>query len=262
MVAEVAPGLFLAGPTLPATCLPLPEVPLLILVGVTGVGKSTALRALGGRALPDRRVLADAVMIRPVAGGDVTDREERFRLTAAYRERHPGGMAEALAGLAVDPAVYAPPLVFDGLRGEDEVRFAAARLPLARFVALHAPDLVRLRRLLGRADAFDRAGEGTADADLLVALRAIPHVGEVFGEADLAAIAAFATQGFDPADVVAKARIVVAERRSYDPEAALGVLRGLPPGRALVIDNGAIGPEEVARRVKAWRGGKIVAEGL
>ncbi|MCD0177696.1 ATPase, partial [Deinococcus sp. 14RED07] len=78
----------------------LSDLPLTVLVGVTGVGKSTALAALTGadpamRVLPDRREVTDAVMILPATGGaPVRDREERFRLTARYRQQHPGGMAQ------------------------------------------------------------------------------------------------------------------------------------------------------------------------
>jgi hypothetical protein len=168
---------------------PITARPLLVLVGVTGAGKSTTLDALaaaglGCRLLPDRRLLTDLLMIpqmqlaagKPVA--PVHDRKERFALTRAYRERYPGGMGHALAQLLVDGA---PPsqftihnsqftiqlrgargeesanlLLFDGLRGENEVRHAAQALPLARFVMLDAPDVVRVARLMGRNDPFDQ----------------------------------------------------------------------------------------------------------
>ena len=46
-------------------------------------------------------------------------------------------------------------LVFDGLRGTNEVAYAAVTLPHARFALLDAPDWERLKRLLGRNDDFD-----------------------------------------------------------------------------------------------------------
>ncbi|MEZ4622200.1 MAG: hypothetical protein R2867_42765 [Caldilineaceae bacterium] len=46
--------------------------------------------------------------------------------------------------------------IFDGLRGANEVAAAATALPKAHFVVLDAPDLIRVQRLLGRSDAFDR----------------------------------------------------------------------------------------------------------
>jgi len=101
---------------------PLRDLPLTVLVGVTGVGKSTALAALGDvRVLPDRREVTDAVMIAALAGRPVTDREERFALTARYRETHPGGMAQALGSLHADPAVWPLPLVFDGCAGRTRI---------------------------------------------------------------------------------------------------------------------------------------------
>ena len=149
------------------TARPLASWPLIVLVGVTGVGKSTALAALSGptssgpglRVLPDRRQVTDAVMIGPQAGRAVSDREERFALTAHYREAHPGGMAQALGGLWADP-LAAEPLVFDGLRGLNEVQYAAEAFAAWRFINLHAPDALRVRRLLGRGDAFDQVGRG------------------------------------------------------------------------------------------------------
>jgi hypothetical protein len=96
---------------------------LVIVVGVTGVGKSTMLSRLGQteRAftlLPDRRLLTDRLIIAemqvadglPV--GEVRDRRERFKLTRRYRARRPGGMAQALSTLWLDPNEAPPPLVF------------------------------------------------------------------------------------------------------------------------------------------------------
>lgn len=229
------------------------DVPTVVLVGVTGVGKSTVLSALRDLGvaftpLPDRRALTDAVMIEPVAGRAVTDREERFRLTARYRDAHPGGMAEALASLRVADGAAAP-LLFDGLRGVNEVTFAAEHLPLARFVALTAPDLVRVRRLLGRGDAFDAVRDVGSAASAREALDAIPNVRDVFDEDALGALARLDAE---PADLAAKTRIVVTERRHYDPDATVRVLEGLPSERALVLDTVRHDADDIARRVKAW----------
>jgi hypothetical protein len=241
----------------------LGEAPLTVLVGVTGVGKSTALAALQAgagparpRVLPDRRELTDAVMILPVAGGPVTDREERFRLSAQYRAAHPGGMAQALGSLMADTRHWTGPLIFDGLRGLDEVQYAADTFPQWRFVALGAPDPVRVRRLLGRADAFDRVGSAPDPAapplDLRAALAAVPGSGGVFTPAELQELAALTAAGHRAADVLAKVKIVVSERRNYDPAAAEALLRTLPPRRALVLDTVALSPAGVARAVEAW----------
>ncbi|GGR79025.1 ATPase [Deinococcus sedimenti] len=263
MSASASPLPFLRPPGAPPTSSEraLSELPLTVLVGVTGVGKSTALSALTGsdagvRVLPDRREVTDAVMILPATGGvPVRDREERFRLTAAYREAHPGGMAQALGSLIADTAHWGEAPVFDGLRGLDEVGYAAQAFPAWRFVALGAPDLVRVRRLLGRADAFDQVVGGSGRA-LREELAALKGVDAVFNGADLDELAALPAQGFAPADVLAKVKIVVSERRNYDPAAAEAFLRTLPPARALVLDTVLLDPAGVAAAVQAWAGGE------
>ncbi|WP_019585171.1 hypothetical protein [Deinococcus apachensis] len=235
---------------------PLGEVPLTVLVGVTGVGKSTALAALQGadpaaRVLPDRRQITDDVMILPLAGKPVADRAERFALTARYRQLHPGGMAHAVGTLTADLDHWGEHPIFDGLRGLEEVEYAATTFPAWRFVALNAPDGVRVRRLLGRADAFDQI-EGGDSSDLRAELGRLPGVGEVFTPAELDALAALEVEGYSPADVLAKTAIVVTERQHYDPDAASALLRTLPFGRALVLDTVALGPERVAVAIREW----------
>lgn len=257
MTASSLPGLRAGGPAPAPSERPLADLALTVLVGVTGVGKSTALGALhaarpGLRVLPDRREVTDAVMILPLAGRPVTDREERFALTARYREAHPGGMAQALGSLLADTGVWGPSPVFDGLRGLDEVRYAAEAFPAWRFVALGAPDAVRVRRLLGRADRFDQVRAGEGGDDLRAALAGLRGVEAVFATAELDALAALEQEGHAAPDILAKTKIVVSERRNYDPAAAEGFLRTLPPTRALVLDTVALNPEAVARAVQDW----------
>lgn len=248
--------------------LRLAELPLTVLVGVTGVGKSSALAALcqadpAARVLPDRRQITDEVMIRPLAGRPVTDRAERFALTARYRQIHPGGMAQALGSLSLDTAYWGDRPLFDGLRGLEEVEYAVTTFTAWRFVALNAPDVVRVRRLLGRADAFDRLGDRLGDGlgdrlggqvsnDLRADLRRLPGVEAVFAPHELDALAALEAGGLAPADVLTKTGIVVTERQHYDPDAASAFLRTLPDGRALVLDTVALGPAQVAGAIREW----------
>ncbi len=175
--SEFAPGIG-SGAQRPADWYSIADLPLTILIGVTGVGKSTTLNALAEifefTLLPNRRTLTDHMIIAPMqlAAGEpispVTDRSRRFDYTRRYREANPGGMAHALAGTSIDPEKHPGLILFDGLRGVNEVKYAIEALPLARFVVLIAPDVVRVQRLLGRNDAFDQIeleslGQGTSD---------------------------------------------------------------------------------------------------
>ena len=226
----------------------LGDCPMLVLVGVTGVGKSTTLEALhrhglGFQALPDRREITDAVIF---AGERVTDRAERFGRTAAFRRAHPGGMAQALERISV---ALTPPILFDGLRGLAEVSYAAQAFPLTRFVALDAPDTVRVSRLLGRGDAFDALHTSSGDASTLELLHAIEGVHAVFSFPQLISLAALPQA---PSEIAAKVGIVVTERQHYDPVSTNAYLKALPNQRALYANTALEPAEAVAQRIAAW----------
>jgi dephospho-CoA kinase len=218
---------------------PLLGLPFFILVGVTGVGKTTTLEALrqigvAFSSLPDRREITDAAIF----GGEVVrDREQRFAKTAAYRQAHPGGMAQALEQVYVQ---LAAPILFDGLRGLNEVQYAANAYPLARFIALDAPDLVRVQRLLGRADAFDALQSRTA-------LRQIDGLEQIFSPQEIATL-----EAMQHPELEEKVKIVVTERQNYDPKAAHAFLQGLSGNRVLYLDTTLEPPAEVAKRIKDW----------
>ncbi len=224
---ELAPGIGAGAP--PAGWRPLAERPLLVLVGLTGVGKSTVLRLLCAQAaersappalLPDRRTLTDRLLIAAVQAAEglpvepVHDRALRFEYTRRFRQRFAGGMAHALALLCTHPAQTPGLLLFDGLRGENEVTHAASALPLARFALLDAPDAVRVARLLGRSDPFDRIGAAT--------------------DAEQAAL-----------------RIVDEERQNYDPAATRRALQEHAPGRTLLLDTTQHAPAALATQIAA-----------
>lgn len=154
----------------------LADTKLLIIVGVTGVGKSTTVDALkaGGLSfslLANRRELTDRFMISHLqqqAGGPivpVTDRAARFEYTRRYREQHWGGMGHVVTQLSIKrSALSADWLIFDGLRGENEVMIAAKNLPNAQFLLLDAPDVVRIQRLLKRNDRFDKIKSSSVES--------------------------------------------------------------------------------------------------
>ena len=244
-------------------CLPLNQTALVILVGLTGVGKTTVTDALQEHVsftlLPNRRQVTDEFIIASLQKDDgeavhtVTDRLKRLEYTARYRAQHPGGMAHALSRLAVNPQRVTLPLIFDGLRGREEVQHALHLFPQARFIILDAPDSVRLNRLLHRGDAFDRINlDSVADQDTLTALQSIPHIDLVFSQADLHKISQ-TTADLAVDDVVKKAALIVKERQNYDSQAARSFLtQHLQANRVLMIDTAANAPAAIVERIKPW----------
>ncbi len=215
-----------------------------ILVGVTGVGKTTTLEALQQlgvifSSLPDRRIVTDAVIF---GGEKITDRQSRFECTAAYRQSHPGGMAQALEQVYV---ALAEPILFDGLRGLNEVEYAATAFPKARFIALDAPDLTRVQRLLGRNDAFDAVQIRHHN------LRQIIGIENIFSQEEIAQLEAIVS---DPTELEAKVQIVVTERQNYDPKAANAFLQALAPHRVLYQDTTLEPASGIAANIRAWMG--------
>jgi hypothetical protein len=252
---EIAAGCAIGDP-LPPGWRRLRDCDLLIVCGVTGVGKTSALAALGRMvdglaSLPERRTLFDAVVARHYGADPAAlDRIGRFALTDRFRQDHHGGMAAILEQLAVRQEHAAAPLLFDGLRGEDEIRHADRALPLASFAALLAPDFVRLRRLLGRGDAFDRVASPPAVAPQ----SPLPGgLDAMFTPVEIAALAEQVAAGSLPAaELAAKLAIVREERLHYDPDRMLAALGRLDPARWLAIDTTRHDPREVAALVAGF----------
>ncbi len=215
---------------------------LLILVGVTGVGKTTTVNALraGGLSyalLPNRRTLTDEFIIGYLQTQDgqtpnlVQDRAVRFDYTRRYRAQFVGGMAHALAQLSIDPnALTADWLIFDGLRGANEVTHAAALLPNARFLMLDAPDVVRVQRLLNRNDAFDTISGSQATIDLSA-------YNSLFGIDGVQILTALVDSGeVDLDQLKSKIAIVQKERENYDPAGTKEALLTDAKERTIYID--------------------------
>lgn len=238
---------------------------VLVLVGLTGSGKTTTVQQLEASVppaaiLPDRRALTDSLILPRMTGdgAPVTDRVERFRLTAAFKDRHPGGMGEVLSWLLIPSDLPPGPILFDGLRGEAEVT-AAATLPRAWFLVLECPPEGRLWRLCGRNDPFDQTETTPLDVDPTGGAEAIRAVLRDAGFDTLVAAAAFdrlawmlADRGVDPAAVARNATIIVEESRHYDPGKARDALLRLAPDRTLLLDTGKLSPSEVATAIAAW----------
>jgi hypothetical protein len=257
---------------LPSGFQSLTELPLLIMVGLTGVGKSTVLEllpqvGLNFTLLPNRRVITDQIIIawlQAEAGEPVqpiSDRLERFEYTARYRAKFAGGMAHALSRLVINAQETHSLLIFDGLRGLNEVQHAVNFFPLARFVVLDAPDITRLTRLLNRGDVFDISESASGPSlltnqNLIAALSTVPNIEGVFDEEQLRHIAKGARLAQIPAnEVIQKISIIVTERRNYDSTMArIYLTRTLPSARVLVVDTAAHPAQVVVERMVQWLG--------
>ena len=156
---------FAFGENAPGGWLSIHDFPLIIMVGLTGTGKSTSIHALLNTGkkltlLPDRRTLTNQIIIPMMHQGKnkkkSLDRSERFACTRRFRKRYPGGMSYILSKLYAQSGKTDGYFLFDGIRGENEIDYAAQFLPSARFVVLHTPDEIRVRRLLTRNDSFDK----------------------------------------------------------------------------------------------------------
>lgn len=235
----------------------------LFLMGLTGVGKSTAVTALqtGGvplTLLPNRRTLTDTLIIPEVqrAVGEpvqaVKDRVKRFDLTKRYRENHPGGMVHALGRyLQTAPPVETDTVVFDNLRGVDEAKVAVTTFPDARFILLDAPPLIRLLRLVGRNDSFDHVSvKGSKGTSLTEQLLAIDKLKTVFDPGELATLAA---QGVPRSDLLKAVRVILSEAENYDMTAAAEYLRRAKDTQSfLYLDTTEMSVDDVGAHIQRW----------
>ncbi len=231
-------------------------------MGLTGVGKSTAIAALQGSGtaftlLPNRRELTDRLIIpemQRVAGNPlepVRDRLERFDLTRRYRETHPGGMVHALKGYLEAYNDGTDTLMFDNLRGLDEAKAAVSTFPKARFVLLDAPPPVRLQRLVGRQDAFDKVAPAQRlSGDLRERLGDLEGLEAVF---DPDALSLLAAGGVSEEEMLKGVRIILGEAKHYDMTTAADYLRKAKDEQGfLSLDTSALSVEDVQAKIQVW----------
>ncbi|MEH2173533.1 AAA family ATPase [Nostoc sp.] len=252
----------------PKDWLPITSFPLLIIVGMTGVGKSTITKALAEEGLdftllPNRRVLTERVIIAPMLKMQEKlvqpyCRIKRLTYTRIYREHFPGGMGHILASLHINPQEVNSMLVFDSLRGENEVRYAAKALKNAKFVMLTAPNMVRLERLLKRHDSFDRiayqeldnsrqifpealtnfASLGVPEASAYFTLKEEQEILELVGKQVVTGV-----------ELREKLKIFVEESQNYDSVSTEQILEAMDTSdRSLIIDTIA-SPQESAKTI-------------
>ncbi len=251
---------------------PIAAMPMLVMVGGMGAGKSTTVNALAEagcafRLLPNRRTLTNLLIVAPLQREDnlpvqILDRTGRLPYIRRYRERHPAGLAHAIADLYIRldhrDTTCNHLLVFDGLRGEEEIRYAIDALPLARFVMLNTPDIVRIGRILQRHDPYDRFssepwdGNPSSNVEALDSFAAIgePGAAAVFTVEDEQALVAMVQDGHVSVDEMRdKLRLIVTERSLYRLEDTMAALVALAPERIHIIDTTSCSPAQIAQEI-------------
>lgn len=222
---------------------PLADVSLVMLVGLTGTGKTTTLNALRdvlavSSGIPTRRQLADLILI-PAAQHHqheslqpVHDREHRFTYTRIFRDEiASGGTAAAFTWLYYRSP--APLTVSEGVRGTNEIGFALAHTQW-RIVELWVDPVVRLRRLSQRGDAFDQtANTATGDLSFLPPER-IPQVQQHLADREISPTAI----------VTARAEAQNYGGQPYD------ATNTTPNYRCIVVDT--LSPAETAAQIVHW----------
>jgi hypothetical protein len=245
---------------------PLAQMPLLILVGLTGVGKTTLTNALSELGLnftllPNRRTLTDLFIIPTVMSMDGTEkiacRVERFSYTRRYKQLFPQGIVYVLSQLQINLSRLCFPLIFDGLRGKEEVQYATQILPKTQFIVLEASNRVRLERLLTRKDSFDRITQSSLgtynnyeNKISSFAQLGMPEAMNLFSSEEITDIWTQLNQGYYSLTKFRDClKIIVEEQKNYDSLAASSFLKTLPSSRTLFIDTTLDNPESIAQKV-------------
>lgn len=232
---------------------PIEEYPLIIIVGLTGSGKTTLCNLLNSQEelffIPERRIITDKVIIpslktKKKVKEDIYTREERFEFSNQFRKNYPGGMGFILSQLHIKLPGEKSILVFDGLRGENEVSFAINNLSKSLFILLDAPDNVRVKRLIKRKDSFDRVNNELKEIDLEL-------LGKIFSLEELREIHDDINKGhLEAKQVIEKSVIVHTEKKNYSPELTKEVLLNLAKDRTYIFDTTKLEPKEIYSTLK------------
>ncbi|EAW34654.1 AAA family ATPase [Lyngbya sp. PCC 8106] len=259
------------GSSVPQGWLSLLTQPLLIIVGLTGVGKSTVIsnlmeERLDLSLLPNRRTLTDDIIIPKMAKDEQSlsyfCRVQRFNYTRQYREKFSGGMAHVLSQLWINPQQLQTQLIFDGLRGKDEVDYAVKVFPKAKFIVLDAPNKVRLQRILKRNDAFDsvktinsNSQNKSVDLEKLTSFAALgmSEASSVFNSTEEQEILGWVRDGsVTLKELQDKLKIVIQEQQNYDSVSTRLTLEEMAPKRTLVIDTTVYNPQQAASQILSY----------
>ncbi|HAC65092.1 MAG TPA: hypothetical protein DCF68_16575 [Cyanothece sp. UBA12306] len=242
------------------------QYPLLILVGLTGVGKTTVTKKLlnsefNFTLLPNRRTLADKVIFPTFTQNEETIfcRIQRLEYTRKYQQLYSGGMAYVLSQLKVKTKLDKPILIFDGLRGKNEVIHAAKFLPNAQFLILEASNNIRLQRLINRKDKFDyintSAQESLSDLNNKPVLESfsdlnIPQVSQLLTTTEQQEWLSIINQGKIEINVLKdKLKIILKEQQNYDIKETRNALLNIVPQRTLAVDTACYNCQQISEMV-------------
>lgn len=141
----------------------------LVLVGGTGVGKTTLINNLQEKLnfnfeIVDRRSLVDQYVIPDYkrylnarhVEYDEKSREFRFDSTAWYAKKGNSGLAKLVQNSIKNLKNSNKVIIVDNLRGELEINYALKNIPEAFFIAMDASSEVRIKRIIGRTEEFDK----------------------------------------------------------------------------------------------------------
>jgi deoxyadenosine/deoxycytidine kinase len=136
----------------------------IIIAGFSGCGKSTLTKLLLGRLsnyynIPERRILTDKFIINPLMEKynlkeNFLIRKNRINLVNFFKNNTPEGIVYFLKNIYLSPLKY-DGYIFDGIRGDDEIKAALECFPNAKIIHLTASEEVRKERIYSRNDSFD-----------------------------------------------------------------------------------------------------------
>lgn len=242
-------------------------LPIFIQVGLTGVGKTTLLNKLKEAypklfVFPDRRTLTDDFIIPLIQKEqnlqlDPRNRSNRFHYTRLFKEQYPDGMSYVLSRLAIRKDMAGQMLFFDGLRGENEIAAAVRLLPNAFFLGLFSSSFIRLKRLIGRNDEFDRVeflSKGVENSQVSnFSELGLPGAESLFSEKErLMLFNLIQSHVFDVREIQEKLAIIVEENKNYDQEKTRLALLKYVPERSVIVDNSTYTHEETFCEIQTF----------
>ena len=135
---------------------------IVFIAGFSGTGKSTLVDGLNmhldSKIIPNRREITTKCIINPSIENfsiapEVNRRTERLNFVKKFKINNPEGVLYFFKKMY--SKINFNSFVFDGIRGEEEIRSAINCFSNSRIIHLTASSSVRKQRLLKRADNFD-----------------------------------------------------------------------------------------------------------